>query len=233
MPAIDDGFGRLIDRGDRLLRPVENLLNFIAAIAVLFLMALGVVQSFLRQSLVCPFRWTADPAQGETGWLSSLHGVCIPFPNNPIFGYFDMIELAMPILAILGISYCQRHGVHIRMDILIQNLRGRTLWVVETFNAAIMLIIVALLTRFSWVFFMDAYTSGDSTVDAQYLTWPSKLLVPLALGILSLRLVIQLLGSLRLAIDPDAELIGVIAPADVAQQARGEIREALGEEAAR
>jgi TRAP-type C4-dicarboxylate transport system permease small subunit len=195
--------GRVTGRADRLLCPVEDALNFIAATAVLFLMMLGVVQVIMR-----------------VRWLFSA----------PIFGYIDMIELSMPILAILGISYCQRHGVHIRMDIMLQKLRGRTLWVVETFNSAVALAIVLLLTRFSWVFFMDAYTSGDSSVDAEYLTWPSKLLVPIALAILSARLLIQFLGSLRLAIDPARELIGVIKPADVAEQAREEIREALGGE---
>jgi len=203
MPVIEDGFGRLIDRGDRLLRPFEDVLNFVAAMAVLFLMGLGVVQVVMR------LRWLF---------------------RAPIFGYIDMIELAMPILAVLGIAYCQRHGVHIRMDILIQNLRGRALWVIETVNAAIMLLIAALLTFYSYDFFMSAYTSGDSTVDAQYLTWPSKLLVPVALALLSLRLVVQLFGCLRLAIDPHRDLVGVIKPMDVAEQAQEEIREALGEE---
>jgi len=203
MAEIEDILGRVTDRGDRLLRPVEDLMNFIAATAVLFLMLLGVVQVIMR------IRWLF---------------------RAPIFGYIDMIELAMPILAVLGIAYCQRHGVHIRMDILIQRFTGRTLWVLETFNAAVTLIIVVLLARFSWVFFMDAYTSGDSTVDAQYLTWPSKILVPVALALLALRVLVQLLGSLRLAIDPTLEMIGVIKPTDVAEQAREEIREALGEE---
>jgi C4-dicarboxylate transporter DctQ subunit len=203
MADTEDMLGRVTGRADRLLCPVEDTLNFIAATAVLFLMMLGVVQVIMR-----------------VRWLFSA----------PIFGYIDMIELSMPILAVLGISYCQRHGVHIRMDIMLQKLSGRTLWVIETFNSAVALAIVVLLTRFSWVFFMDAYTSGDSSVDAEYLTWPSKLLVPVALAILSARLLIQLLGSLRLAIDPERELIGVIKPADVAGQARDEIREALGGE---
>ena len=203
MAETEDMLGRVTGRADRLLCPVEDTLNFIAATAVLFLMMLGVVQVIMR-----------------IRWLFSA----------PIFGYIDMIELSMPILAILGISYCQRHGVHIRMDIMLQKLSGRTLWVIETFNSAVALAIVVLLTRFSWVFFMDAYTSGDSSVDAEYLTWPSKLLVPIALAILSARLLIQLLGSLRLAIDSERELVGVIKPADVAEQAREEIREAMGGE---
>jgi C4-dicarboxylate transporter DctQ subunit len=206
MADIQDGLGRAVDRADRLLSPLEDLLNFIAAIAVLFLMLLGVVQIALRSR-----------------WLF----------NAPIFGYIDMIELSMPMLAILGLSYCQRHGVHIRMDILLQHLRGRVLWAIEAFASLAGLAIIALLARYSWVFFHDAYTSGDSTTDAELLTWPSKLLVPFALAILSIRLAIQFAGAVRLVIDPTREPIGVVVVKDVADQAREEIREALGEEAAK
>ena len=215
VPRPDDGLGRVVHAGDRLLRPVEGGLNFIAAIAVLFLMVIGVVQIILRIRSIC-VPWT---------------DLCLPGINQPMFGYIDMIQLAMPILAVLGISYAQRYGVHIRMDILIERMRGRTLWIVESFNALATLAIIVLLTRFSWVFFRDAYSSGDSTIDAQYLTWPSKLLVPIALAILVLRMVVQLLGSIRLAIDPNRALVGVVAPQDVAAQAREEIREVMGDDA--
>jgi TRAP-type C4-dicarboxylate transport system permease small subunit len=89
-----------------MLRPVEDALNFIAAIAVMFLMALGVVQIILRIRRIC-VPWT---------------DLCLPGINAPMFGYIDMIQLAMPILAVLGISYAQRHGVHIRMDIVIERV---------------------------------------------------------------------------------------------------------------
>lgn len=203
MAVIEDTLGRVTDRGDRLLRPVEDLLNFIAATAVLFLMMLGVVQVIMR-----------------VRWLFSA----------PIFGYIDMIELAMPILAILGISYCQRHGVHIRMDILVQKLQGRALWIVETLTSLLSVIIVGMLVRFSWVFFHNAYTSGDSTTDAQLLTWPSKLLVPAAFAILTLRFAIQFLGALRMALNPTLKPVGVVIVRDVAEQAQEEIREAFGGE---
>jgi TRAP-type C4-dicarboxylate transport system permease small subunit len=211
----EDGFGRLVYAGDHMLRPVEGALNFVAAIAVLFLMMLGCVQIVLRIRRIC-VPWT---------------DLCIPGINHPMFGYIDMIQLAMPILAVLGISYAQRYGVHIRMDILVERLRGRPLWIVETVNAFLTLGIIVLLTRFSWVFFRDAYDSGDSTIDALYLTWPSKVLVPIALGILALRMAVQLLGSIRLAIDPTRELVGVVAPQDVAGQAQQEIREVMGDAA--
>jgi TRAP-type C4-dicarboxylate transport system permease small subunit len=206
MAEIEDRLGRAVDRADRWLSPLEDLLNFIAAVAVLFLMLLGVVQIALRAR-----------------WLF----------NAPIFGYIDMIELAMPILAVLGISYCQRHGIHIRMDILVQRLRGRMLWAVETLSSLAGLAIIVLLARYSWVFFHDAYTSGDSTTDALLLTWPSKLLVPFSLGVLAVRLSIQVAGCIRLTINPELDPVGVVVVKDVAEQAKEEIREVLGEEAIR
>lgn len=211
----DDRLGRLVHSCDHFLRPVEAAFNFVAAIAVLFLMVIGCVQIILRIRRLC-LPWT---------------DLCIAGINRPMYGYIDMIQLAMPILAVLGISYAQRHGVHIRMDILVERLRGRTLWIVETLTTALALGIIVLLTRFAWVFFSDAYQSGDSSIDARWLTWPSKLLVPIALAVLALRLAIQLLGSIRLAIDPTREVVGVVAPMNVAEQAKAEIREVMGDAA--
>jgi TRAP-type C4-dicarboxylate transport system permease small subunit len=203
MAEINDRLGRWIDRSDRFLRPVEDSMNMVAAIAIMSLMLLGVVQIVLRAR-----------------WLF----------NAPIFGYIDLIELTMPALAILGFAYCQREGVHIRMDILVRRFEGRLLWAVETFTTFFSLVIIGLLVRYSWVFFYDAYTLGDSTRDAELLTWPTKLVVPFAFSVCVLRLAIQLAGSVRLTLSPDLEPVGVIVAMDVTEQAQEEIREAFGEE---
>jgi len=201
MAEITDSLGRWVDRSDRLLRPVEDSMNLVAAVAIMSLMLLGVVQIVLRAR-----------------WLF----------NAPIFGYIDLIELAMPPLAILGFAYCQREGVHIRMDILIRRFEGRMLWAVESFTTFFTLVIVGLIVRYSWVFFYDAYSLGDSTRDAELLTWPTKLVVPVAFGVCVLRLLIQLAGSVRLGLSPDLKPVGVIVAKDVAAQAQEEIREVLG-----
>ena len=136
----EDGLGQLVWRLDRLLRWPEDAFNFIAAMAIMLLMLMGVVQ------IVAGLRWLF---------------------NAPIFGYIDAIELAMPILAIMGIAYCQRQGVHIRMDVLIQNFSGRLLWMTETFAATCTCLIMLALTYFSYNFFLDAFVIGDSTTDAE------------------------------------------------------------------
>ena len=178
-------------------------MNLVAASAIMFLMFLGVVQIVLRAK-----------------WLF----------NAPIFGYIDLIELVMPALAILGFAYCQREGVHIRMDILIRRFEGRLLWAVEAFTTFFTLVIVGLIVRYSWVFFYDAYSLGDSTRDAELLTWPTKLAIPVAFFVCFIRLLIQLGGSLRLAVSPDLTPVGVVVAKDVAEQAQEEIREAFGQE---
>ena len=202
MTEINDQLGRWVDRSDRLLRPIEDSMNLVAAIAIMSLMLLGVVQIVLRAK-----------------WLF----------NAPIFGYIDIIEITMPAMAILGFAYCQREGVHIRMDILVRRFEGRLLWAVEAFTTFFTLVIIALLVRYSWVFFYDAYNLGDSTRDAEFLIWPTKLVVPVAFGVCVLRLLIQLFGSLRLTMSPDLEPVGVVVAKGVAEQAQEEIREVMGD----
>ncbi len=133
----------------------------------------------------------------------------------------------MPILAIMGIAYCQRQGVHIRMDVLIQNFSGRLLWITETFAAICTFLIMIALTYFAYNFFLDAFVIGDSTTDAELNTWPSKLLVPVAFALTVMRAGVQILGALRLSINPALQPVGVVVQKDIAEQAQEEIREAM------
>lgn len=228
-PKPDDGFGSLVWQLDRWLRWPENALNLLAAAATMFLVLIGVYQIVVGMRDLCfpiPGVYPAEEWWGAPSF--GFQDYCVPLINAPMFGYIDMIELAMPILAIIGIAYCMRMGTHIRMDLLIGNLKGRTLWTIETFNALITLIFALLMARFSYDFFFDAYDLGDSTTDAEIDTWPSKLLVPLAFCFLAFRLFVQFLGALRLALNPALPPVGVIVQKDIAAQAQEEIREAMG-----
>lgn len=193
--------GRHLRLFDRWLVPVENFLNLCAALSILALMFLGVAQIFLRKVL-----------------------------NAPIFGYIDLVELSMATFAFLGAAYCQRLGDHIRMEMVIGLLRGRALWWAEVLGTLAGLLIVSVLIWFGWDHFMRAYQLGDTTIDAEYPVWPSKLLVPVAFSVWWLRLLVQLLGYLRLVRRPDAEPVAVPVMLDAAAHAREEIREAMGED---
>lgn len=185
---------------DRALTPVENLANMIAAFAILALMCLGVAQIVLRSVF-----------------------------NAPVTGYIDLVELSMATMAFLGAAYCQRLGAHIRMEMLIGRLHGRALWLAEAFGLLVALFIIGVLVWHGWAHFLRSYTLGDTTIDAEYPVWPSKLLVPVAFGLWWLRLAVQFLGAVRLAIDPTREPVGVVLMKDVAHHAQDEITEIMGE----
>jgi len=188
---------------DRWLKPVEDGLNMVAALAIFALMLLGVTQIVLRK-----------------------------FFDAPIVGYIDLVELSMATFAFLGAAYCQRMGDHIRMEIFVGMLKGRSLWIAEFVATLAALGMVSVLVWFGWDHFLRSYQLGDTTIDAEYPVWPSKLLVPIAFAVWWFRLLLQLFGFFRLVQSPDAKPVAVPLMLDAAAQAKEEIREALGEDVA-
>lgn len=187
-----------------MLVPIEDAANLIGAFAIFALMVLGVAQIVLRSIF-----------------------------NAPITGYIDLVELSMASMAFLGAAYSQRLGAHIRMELLIGRLHGRMLWGVEAFGVIVAMFIISVLIWYGAEHFVRSYTLGDTTIDAEFPVWPSKLLVPVAFAIWWLRLALQLWGALRLVVDPKRERLGVITRKVVAEQAKDEIHEIMGDDADR
>ncbi len=143
--------------------------------------------------------------------------------NQPLPGYVDWIEQAMPLIAFMGISHVQREGGHIRMDFIIGKLGGRTLHAVEALFALALLVFMALMVWGSWAHFARSFDfaapmwSRDSSMDIGLPIWPAKLLVPVAFGVLCMRLGLQLWGCLRAAVTGKAVAVPLVP--DAAQQA--------------
>jgi len=120
--------------------------------------------------------------------------------NSPLKGYVDLIEISMPIIAFLGISYTQRPGGHIRMDMIVGRLNGRLLWGVELITALVTLVLMLLLVWGTFSHFDRSFGfdrplwSNDSTMDLALPLWPAKLLIPVAFSILCLRMMLQIWG---------------------------------------
>ena len=116
--------GTFLSRLDRALFRIEGWLALIGGLAAFSLMLLAVVSVGGRN-----------------------------FFNQPLPGYVDWIEQAMPLIAFLGIAYCQRLGGHIRMDILVGQLRGRPLWIAEFITTLLMFVLMVLLVWGSFAHF--------------------------------------------------------------------------------
>jgi len=161
----------LLSRLDRALLPIERFAALLSGVAIFSLMFLAVYSVTGRK-----------------------------FFAAPMLGYVDYIEAAMPIIAIMGVAYVQRDGTHIRMDMLVSKLSGRVLWFFELVSVLLILLLILALTWGAWEHFLRSFDcskplcSRDSSIDVGIPIWPSKLVVPIAFGILTLRLILQTIG---------------------------------------
>ncbi|MEJ2321108.1 MAG: TRAP transporter small permease subunit, partial [Gammaproteobacteria bacterium] len=119
-------------------------------------------------------------------------------------------------------------GGHIRMDILVSHLRGRKLWFTELFSTLLMLLITLVLIYGSWLHFLRAWEIGDSSLDINLPTWPAKLVVPVALTVLALRLLLQCWGYLRAMREGGDRPVAVPLIEDVAAVAAAEAESVMG-----
>lgn len=146
--------------------------------------------------------------------------------NAPLPGYVDWIEQAMPLIAFMGIAYVMREGGHIRMDIVVGQLRGRLLYTVELITTLAVLLLMVLLVWGSWAHFDRSFDftapmwSRDSSMDIALPIWPAKLLAPVAFSVLCLRLCLQIWAYARAIVTGRAIAVPLIA--DAAQQAQME-----------
>lgn len=152
------------------------------------------------------------------------------FFASPMQGYVDWIELLLPLMAVMGIAFVQRNGGHIRMDIMIGQLKGRALWAAELVSVVLILGLILMLLWGSWAHFDRSFDmsrplwSRDSTIDIGLPIWPSKLIVPVAFSVLSLRLLLQIWGYGRAFVLGLETPVAVPLTMTVAEQAMAEAK---------
>ena len=189
----------LLSRLDRALLPVERIMALLSGLAAFSLMFLAAYSVSGRK-----------------------------FFNSPLAGYVDYIEAMMPLIAIMGVSYVQRDGGHIRMDILIGQLKGRALWLFEFLGVLLILLLMIALVWGAWSHFDRSFDcarplcSRDSSIDIGLPIWPSKLLVPIAFAVLCARLVLQAVGYGRAFVLGLERPVAVPLILSVAEQAQAE-----------
>jgi len=190
---------------DRYLFRLESLLALLSGLAVFLLMILAVV-SVSGRNLI----------------------------NQPLPGYVDWIEQAMPLIAFMGVAYTQRLGGHIRMDLFVGMLQGRSAWIAELVTTCVILLVMMVLVYGSFAHFQRSFDFGsplwsrDSSMDIAIPIWPAKLLAPIAFFILCLRLVLQLWGYIRAIITNAERPVAVPMIEDAATQASNEAASVSG-----
>lgn len=150
--------------------------------------------------------------------------------NAPVPGYVDWTEQFMATFAFLGLAFCQREGGHIRMDILVGQFRGRTLWAAEWISCVFMLLLTTALIYGTWFHFERSFDwnaplwSTDSSIDIALPLWPAKLIVPVSLAVLWIRLALQIWGYGRAFRRNETAPVAVPLIEDAATQANKEAK---------
>ena len=137
--------GALLDRLDRALQVVEFATAVIGGVVIFCVMWVGVAEMIMRKAF-----------------------------NAPLYGQLDLIEQSMATYTLLTISYCYRKAGHIRVDILVGHFTGRRKWIAELTASIAAFALIVLLLPGVLHFFENAYYIGDSTINTQWPTWPSK-----------------------------------------------------------
>jgi TRAP-type mannitol/chloroaromatic compound transport system permease small subunit len=185
-----------LSAADRGLRYLELATVTIAGIVIFIVMWIGVAEIFSRKLF-----------------------------NYPLYGQLDLIELTMSSYALLPISYCWRAAGHIRVDLIIDHFRGRARWIVELLTTVLALVLITAIWPGVLHFFENAWEIGDSTINTQWPTWPSKFVPVVGFSVLWLRLVLETIAYGRLIAHPTAVPIGIPEHHDVMQAALQEAEE--------
>jgi len=191
----------LLSKLDQALTKIEDLLAFIGALVILGLMIAGTFNAIGRK-----------------------------FFDTPVWGYIDLVGLFMVAFSFLAIAAMQRVGGHIRMELLVRRLGGRTLWAAELIGVLVGLSIMFVLIYYSSTALVRSIELGDTTIDREITIWPSKMWVPIAFGVLIARLVLQTWGYLRLVANPDLTPIAVPLMHSEAELADKEIHDTFGDD---
>ncbi len=183
MPTlISDGEvqSNLLKTLDHWQQRIERALNGIGG-GLIFVMMLAVVAEVLSRGLL----------------------------NTSIAGQIDFIELAVPCATMLGLAFCHQQGSQIRMTAVIQNLSGRPLWLAELITTIASLGLFGFLMLATWSVAIRSVQMGGTTMEVNLPVWPTKVIISLGITMLFMRLILQLIGFIRLVKDPKTEPIGV------------------------
>ncbi len=191
----------LLSKLDQGLTKIEDGLSYASALVILGLMIFG-----------------------------SMNAIGRKFFSMPVWGYTDLVTLFMVAFSFLAVAAMQRVGGHIRMELFVRKMSGRTLWLAEFVGVVLALFIMCVLLYYSSTAFMRAWELGDSTIDRELATWPSKMWVPIAFAVLIARLVLQTWGYMRLIANPNAPPIAVPLMHTEEELASKEIEDTFGDD---
>jgi C4-dicarboxylate transporter, DctM subunit len=139
---------------------VENASNAVSSVIIVFMMLLTTVDVCLRYVF-----------------------------NSPLPGVFILCEMLMVGTVYLAAAYVQQQKGHVRVDIVIEKLKGAPRISLELATLILALVAFGLVLWQSAVYAWDAWITDDHTMGlVEYPVWPAKAVLTVGIGLLCLRL---------------------------------------------
>jgi TRAP-type mannitol/chloroaromatic compound transport system permease small subunit len=146
--------------------------------------------------------WLNDRIGGALKWLV-LAAVLVSAGNATSRYMLDIasnawLELQWYLFSavfLLCAGYTLRHNEHIRIDVVNSHLSTRTQMWIDVFGLVFFLIpMTVIIMWLSWPIFVNAYESGEVSVNAGGLIrWPARLMVPVGFFLLLIQGISELI----------------------------------------
>ena len=166
----------LLDRLERPLRVLERIGMIAAGTAFATMMLVTVADVVMRYGFNAPLSWT-----------------------------FELISSYLMVAAFfLAVSATQARRQHVNVDIVARNLPERLRCALSVLAGLAVIVLVALIWWGGAVGFHEAW-QRQLVMDGQipWPRWPTYLLIPVGLGLLLARLLIELAGDVRALVSGD------------------------------
>jgi len=116
--------------------------------------------------------------------------------NHPILGTFEIFEILLPAIVLLGLGYTQENRAHVRMEIFISRLSVRKQTFLNFFTNGCALLISILILWRGWVLTIGYWHMGRRIPTIEIPMFLPQLLVPIGALLLSIVLIVQMFQDL-------------------------------------
>jgi len=114
--------------------------------------------------------------------------------NASIIGAIELSEMLMIGICSLTLAFTQKERGHVRMDLLMGRLKGRTRQVFELTAVLLCFIFAILVFIMALIFAKDSIAIMEIVEGiSEFPLWPWKTLIPIGFFLLCIRLMIQLI----------------------------------------
>jgi TRAP-type C4-dicarboxylate transport system permease small subunit len=165
---------------DVTLQAIERAVAYVAGAGILVMMLAGCLEVLARKVL-----------------------------GTPILGVVDLIEASMVAVALLGMAYCQGHAGNVRMTLAVSYLRGRAAYVADLLGYVVAVLFIGAVLVGARTYALNYFDLGGVTPQLGIPQWIVAALVPISLVLLLLRLLLQMVATVRLVLWLDAEPAGL------------------------